>query len=89
MSFFFSSGIAKSADKNSSFFIKAFCPEIPISVIASAGGVGDTTNFVLYPYFDYNTGIGTFRAGVRTTFNKDGFQKILIPFNWEYKFKIE
>lgn len=63
--------------------------DLSVKVKASFGGVGDTTNFVLYPYFDYNTGIGTFRAGVRTEFDKDGFQIISIPFNWEYKFKIK
>ena len=50
-------------------------------------GAKDTYDAVtVYPYFDYKTNVGTFRAGVRAFFNKDdGFNGFNIPFSWQYK----
>ena len=40
----------------------------------------------VYPYFDYKTKFGTFRSGVRFTFNDtDGYAGFNIPFSWQYK----
>ncbi len=42
-------------------------------------------NYVLYPYGEYKTSVGTFTLGVRTAFDTDGFAGLSIPFSWKYK----
>ena len=42
----------------------------------------------VYPYVDYETGFGTFRAGLRTKFNSDGYNGVSIPFSWTKKFSM-
>lgn len=41
----------------------------------------------VYPYVDLDTGVGTFRSGVRANFNEDGFAGLSIPVSWQYKMK--
>ena len=52
----------------------------------SLGATDSTTTVKAYPYFDYKTGVGTFRTGVRLYFNdSDGYNGFSIPFSWQYK----
>ncbi len=44
------------------------------------------TEVTAYPYFDFNTSVGTFRSGVRLFFDdSDGYKGFNIPFSWQYK----
>ena len=43
-----------------------------------------TTNITVYPFIDYNTRVGTFRTGIRASFNDDGYNGLSIPFSWQY-----